>query len=298
MDSTSGIILAISLIIIMFGMGLSLTLADFKRVFLFPKAIFIGLCCQIILLPLIGYTLAITLQLSPTTAIGLMLLAACPGGPTSNMLTYLAKGDLALSVSLTAVASLLTIITIPIVVQFALETFSDESQAISVDALTMVKQLLIIVVIPVTVGMWVKHTFQKFAARMEKSVKIASAIIFVLVVVGITYSIRDVFVSYLSEAGLPAILLNVSTMTVGFGLAVLFKLSRPQAISISIETGIQNATLAITLATIALNNAEFSIVPAIYGLLMFVSAAVIIFARKPLGANSKFVGTNKVQEDQ
>ncbi len=298
MDSTSGIILAISLIIIMFGMGLSLTLADFKRVFLFPKAIFIGLCCQIILLPLIGYTLAITLQLSPTTAIGLMLLAACPGGPTSNMLTYLAKGDLALSVSLTAVASLLTIVTIPIVVQFALETFSDESQAISVDALTMVKQLLIIVVIPVTVGMWVKHTFQKFAARMEKSVKIASAIIFVLVVVGITYSIRDVFVSYLSEAGLPAILLNVSTMTVGFGLAVLFKLSRPQAISISIETGIQNATLAITLATIALNNAEFSIVPAIYGLLMFVSAAVIIFARKPLGAHSKFVGTNKVQEDQ
>ena len=213
MDSTSGIILAISLIIIMFGMGLSLTLADFKRVFLFPKAIFIGLCCQIILLPLIGYTLAITLQLSPTTAIGLMLLAACPGGPTSNMLTYLAKGDLALSVSLTAVASLLTIVTIPIVVQFALETFSDESQAISVDALTMVKQLLIIVVIPVTVGMWVKHTFQKFAARMEKSVKIASAIIFVLVVVGITYSIRDVFVSYLSEAGLPAILLNVSSAT-------------------------------------------------------------------------------------
>ncbi|MCG2460426.1 bile acid:sodium symporter family protein [Flavobacteriaceae bacterium F89] len=298
MDSTSGIILAISLIIIMFGMGLSLTLADFKRVFLFPKAIFIGLFCQLILLPLIGYALATSLHLSPTTAIGLMLLAACPGGATSNMLTYLAKGDLALSVTLTAVASLLTIITIPIIVQFALEVFSNESQTVSVDALTMVKQLLVIVVIPVTMGMWVKRTFQAFASRMEKPVKIASAIIFVLVVVGITYSIKDVFMSYMSEAGLPAILLNVITMSVGFGLAVLFKLTRPQAISISIETGIQNATLAITLATIALNNAEFSIVPAIYGLLMFVSAALIIFAKKPLGVNSKTVETDNAQDQR
>ena len=298
MDSTSGIILALSLIIIMFGMGLSLTVADFKRVLLFPKAIFIGLACQIILLPLIAYALAISLSLSPTTAIGLMLLAACPGGATSNMLTYLAKGDLALSVSLTAVASLLTIVTIPIIVQFALEEFSNESQTVRVDAFTMVKQLLIIVVVPVTVGMWVKRAFQNFASRMEKSVKTASAIIFILVVVGITYSIRDVFMSYLSEAGLPAILLNISTMTVGFGLAVIFKLSRPQAISISIETGIQNATLAITLATIALNNVELSVVPAIYGLLMFVSAAMIIFIRKPLGTSSNFIETDNSQENR
>ncbi len=144
MDSTTGIILAISLILIMFGMGLSLTLTDFKRVFVFPKAIIIGLCCQIIFLPLIGYALATALQLSPTIAIGLMLLAACPGGPTSNMLTFLAKGDLALSVSLTAVASVLTIFTIPLIVQFAVQEFSNESQTISVDAFTMIKQLTMI----------------------------------------------------------------------------------------------------------------------------------------------------------
>jgi len=284
MDSTTGIILAISLIIIMFGMGLSLTLSDFKRVFVFPKAIIIGLCCQILILPLIGYTLATALQLSPTIAIGVMLLAACPGGPTSNMLTFLAKGDLALSVSLTAVASVLTIFTIPLIVQFAVQEFSNESQTISVDALTMIKQLTIIVLIPVTLGMWVKHKFGKFASRMEKPVKVASAIIFILVVIGITYKIRDVLTQYLSEAGLPAILLNVSTMTIGFLLAVLFKLNRPQAISISIETGIQNATLAITLATIALNNAEFSIVPAVYGLLMYISGSLIILTRNSLGA--------------
>lgn len=286
MDSTAGIILAISLIIIMFGMGLSLTLGDFKRVFIFPKAIIIGLCCQIIFLPLIGYALASTLQLSPTIAIGVMLLAACPGGPTSNMLTFLAKGDLALSVSLTAVASVLTIFTIPLIVQFAVEAFSDKSQIISVDALTMIKQLTIIVLIPVTLGMWVRNRFTKFASRMEKPVKIASAIIFILVVIGITYSIRDVFMIYLREAGLPAVLLNIFTVILGFLLAVLFKLNRRQAISISIETGIQNATLAITLATIALNNAEFSIVPASYGLLMYVSATIIILTRKSLGVTN------------
>lgn len=283
MTSTSGIILAISLIIIMFGMGLSLTLPDFKRVVTYPKAMVIGLTCQFISLPLIGYLIATSLDLSPTSAIGIMLLAACPGGPTSNMLTYLAKGDLALSVSLTAVASLLSILTIPFVMQFALAEFSDVNQTVSVDAATMILQLFIIVLIPVGIGMLVKHKRPTFSAKMEKPVKIASAIIFILVVVGVTISIKDVFMTYLREAGLPAILLNISTMTLGFLLALWFKLTRPQAISISIETGIQNGTLAITLATIALNNAEYAIVPAVYGLLMFASAAVIIFIRKPLG---------------
>ncbi|MCM4168584.1 Pantothenate precursors transporter PanS [Arenibacter antarcticus] len=287
MNTTTGIILAISLIIIMFGMGLSLTLSDFKRVLIYPKAMIVGLSCQIILLPLIGYLITLYLNLSPTTAIGVMLLAACPGGPTSNMLTYLAKGDLALSVSLTAVASLLTIITIPIIVQFALVEFADQSLTVSVDAMTMVKQLLVIVIVPVGIGMLVKDKFPHFAKKMDKPVKIASAVIFILVIIGVTFSIKDVFMSYLQEAGLPAILLNISTMTVGFLLAVLFKLSRPQAISISIETGIQNGTLAITLATIALNNAEYSIVPAIYGLLMFVTATGIIFIRKPLGVKDE-----------
>jgi BASS family bile acid:Na+ symporter len=287
MNTTAGIILAISLIIIMFGMGLSLTLSDFKRVIVYPKAMIIGQFCQIILLPLVGYIIAIYLNLSPTTAIGVMLLAACPGGPTSNMLTYMAKGDVALSVSLTAVSSILTIFTIPIVVQFALERFSEQSLTVTVDALTMVKQLFVIVLIPVGIGMIVKSKLPTFAERMDRPVKIASALIFVLVIFGVMYSIKDVLLDYLKEAGLPAILLNVSTMTIGFLLAVFFRLSRRQAITISIETGIQNGTLAITLATIALNNAEYSIVPAIYGLLMFITATIIILIRKPLGANNE-----------
>ncbi|NNE78319.1 MAG: bile acid:sodium symporter family protein, partial [Pricia sp.] len=227
MTSTTGIILAISLIIIMFGMGLSLTLPDFKRVVTYPKAIFIGLACQFISLPLIGYLIAVSLDLTSTTAIGIMLLAACPGGPTSNMLTYLAKGDLALSVSLTAVASLLSIVTIPFVMQFALAEFSDLDHTISVDAVTMILQLFVIVLIPVGAGMLVKGKFPSFSAKMEKPVKIASAIIFVLVVAGVIFSIKDVFIAYLKEAGLPALLLNITTMTLGFLLALWFKLSRP-----------------------------------------------------------------------
>ncbi len=287
MTSLTGIILATSLIIIMFGMGLSLTIADFKRVVTYPKAIFVGLFSQIIILPLVGYLIATGLNLSPTIAVGIMLLAACPGGATSNFLTHLAKGDLALSVSLTAIASLLSIITIPIIVQFALVEFSDQSQLISVDSATMIKQLLVIVIIPVTIGMLIKAKFSKFADKMEKPVKRASAIIFVLVIIGVIFSIRDVFFGYLNEAGLPSVLLNVTTMVTGFLLAIFFRLTKPQAISISIETGIQNGTLAITLATIALNNAAYSIVPAIYGLLMFFTATIIIFMRKPLGVVEK-----------
>jgi bile acid:Na+ symporter, BASS family len=271
----------------MFGMGLSLTITDFKRVVTYPKAVFVGLFSQIIILPLVGYSIATGLSLSPTTAIGIMLLAACPGGATSNFLTHLAKGDLALSVSLTAIASLLSIITIPIIVQFALVEFSDQSQLISVDSVTMIKQLLVIVIIPVAIGMLIKAKYSGFADKMEKPVKRASAVIFVLVIIGVIYSIRDVFFGYLNEAGLPSILLNVTTMVTGFLLAIFFRLTKPQAISISIETGIQNGTLAITLATIALNNTAYSIVPAIYGLLMFFTATIIIFMRKPLGVIEK-----------
>lgn len=287
MTSITGIILALSLMIIMFGMGLSLVVADFKRIVTYPKAVLVGLFSQIIVLPFIGYLIASSLDLSPTIAISIMLLAACPGGATSNLLTHLAKGDLALSITLTAIASLLSIITIPFIVQFALTHFGNETQVVSLDAITTIKQLLVIVIIPVAIGMLIKAKYSIFADKMEKPVKMASTVIFILVVLGVVFSIRDVIMDYLWEAGLPSIILNVTTMLIGFLLAIIFKLTKPQAISISIETGIQNGTLAITLATISLNNAEYSIVPVVYGLLMFFTGAIIIFMRKPLGVMEK-----------
>jgi len=280
MNSTTGIILAISLIIIMFGLGLSLTIKDFKRIFIYPKAILIGLTSQMIVLPLLGYFISIFFGLSPVIAIGVMLLTACPGGPTSNMITFLAKGDLALSISLTAFASMLSIITIPLIIQFALTEFLSENQSVQLDTLSTIKQMFVIVIIPVSIGMLVKAKAPKFATRMDKPVKIASALIFVLVVIGLTYSIRDVFLEYLKEAGLPAIVLNICTMFVGFLLAFIFKLPKPQAISISIESGIQNGTLAITIATITLSNPEFAIVPVIYGLLMYVTGTLVVILSK------------------
>lgn len=287
MTSNIGIVLAASLMFIMFGMGLSLTINDFKRVIIFPKAVLLGLISQMVILPLLGYFIAVYLNLSPTIAIGLMLLAVCPGGATSNLLTHLAKGDLALSVSLTAISSVLSIITIPIIVQFALQYFENQNQSITIDSFTMIKQLFVIVIVPVAIGMIVRARNINFALRMEKPVKKASAIIFILVMIGVIFSTRSEFFSYFKEAGLPSILLNVLTMTVGFLLALVFRLTKPQAISISIESGIQNGTLAITLATIALNNIEYSIVPATYGLWMFFTGTLIILMRKRLGVMEK-----------
>ena len=193
MTSITGIILALSLMIIMFGMGLSLVVADFKRIVTYPKAVLVGLFSQIIVLPFIGYLIASNLDLSPTIAISVMLLAACPGGATSNLLTHLAKGDLALSITLTAIASLLSIITIPFIVQFALTHFGNETQEVTLDAITTIKQLLVIVIIPVAIGMLIKAKYSIFADKMEKPVKTASTVIFILVVLGVVFSIVVTF---------------------------------------------------------------------------------------------------------
>ena len=157
MEKISTIILAMSLIVIMLGMGLSLTFKDFRRVILYPKAIFVGLVNQLILLPLIGFGVASTLNLSPEIAVGIMILAACPGGPTSNLISHLAKGDLALSVTLTALSSLITILTIPFIVNFALSHFLEQGQLVELNILETIAQIFIIVVVPVTVGMLIRH---------------------------------------------------------------------------------------------------------------------------------------------
>ncbi len=276
MTSTAGIILAISLMIIMFGLGLSLTTKDFKRIFIYPKAIVIGLTSQIILLPLIAYFIANYFEMSPVISVGIMLLAACPGGATSNLVTFLAKGDLALSISLTAFASILSFITIPIILQFALSTFLNDNQVVSLDIVSIIKQMFVIIILPVGLGMFVNAKATKFARSMDKVVKIASMLIFVLVMVGLIYALRDVFFKYLKQAGLPVIMLNVLTMLVGLVLALAFKLPKKQVVCISIESGIQNGTLAITIATLTLNNAEFAVVPAVYGLLMYATGIIAV----------------------
>ena len=277
MDKVSTLILMVSLIIIMLGMGLSLVIADFKRILIYPKAIFIGLVNQLILLPLIGFAIVMVFPMAPEIAIGIMILAACPGGPTSNLIAHLAKGDTALSVTLTAMSSFITILTIPFIVNFALVRFLDEGQIIRLDILQTIAQIFVIIIIPVSLGMLIRRYREGFAMRMAKPVRIASAFVIALVIIGIVIKERANFVSYFQQAGIAALVLNVATMAVGYYSARLFGIKDKQALSISIESGIQNGTLAISIAVILLHSTAFSIAPAIYSLLMFFTGGIIVY---------------------
>ena len=277
MDKASTIVLASSLIIIMLGMGLSLVTDDFKRIVVYPKAILVGLVNQLILLPMIGFGIAVMFPLAPEIAIGIMILAACPGGPTSNLIAHLAKGDTALSVTLTALSSFITILTIPFIVNFALVHFLDQGQMIRLDVMDSIKNIFVIIIIPIIIGMLIRRYREGFALKMERPVRIASAIVLALVIIGIVIKEKENFISYFEQAGIVALLLNVSTMIVGYFSARLFKIKDKRALSISIESGIQNGTLAITVAVVLLGSTEFAIAPAIYSLIMFFTGGVVIY---------------------
>ncbi|MEQ6118985.1 bile acid:sodium symporter family protein [Reichenbachiella sp. MALMAid0571] len=277
MDKGSTIFLAVSLIIIMLGMGLSLVADDFKRILIYPKAVLVGLTNQIIILPIIGFAVASIFPLKPEIAVGIMILAACPGGPTSNLITHLAKGDIALSVTLTALSSLITIVTIPFIVNFGLTHFLEKGQVIQLDVVQTIIQIMVIILIPVSIGMIIRRYKESFALRMEKPVRIASSIVITLVIIGILIKDKDNLAFYFREAGIATFFLNVATMLVGFYSSRLFQIKNDKAISISIESGIQNGTLAISIAIVLLGNSAFAIAPAIYSILMFFTGGVAIY---------------------
>lgn len=277
MDSISTIILAASLVIIMLGMGLSLVIDDFKRVVMYPKAILLGLSNQLIILPLIGFVIASVFNLKPEIAVGIMILSACPGGPTSNLITHLAKGDLALSVSLTAISSLITIITIPFIINFALIHFLSEGQMIQLDVVETIVQIAVIIVIPVCVGMIIRKYKEGFALKMKEPVRKASGIVMALVIIGILIKEKENIIPYFEQAGIVALALNVITMLIGYYSSKIFRIGLKSAVSISIESGIQNGTLAIMIAVVLLGNSEYAIAPAIYSLIMFFTGGVAIY---------------------
>ena len=273
---TGTIILAIALVIIMFGMGLSLVKDDFIRLFEHPKAVIVGLINQIVLLPIIAYVLISILNVETDIAIGIMILAACPGGPTSNLITYLAKGDIGLSISLTTVNSLITIFTIPFVIDFALTQFLEAEEMVQINKLQTVLQIFVIVVIPVSLGMALKNAKPMFADKMNKPVKIASAAVLFLVIIGLVLKKKEDLIPYLKQAGLTALTLNIATMLVGLLTAKIAKLDLAQSRTISIESGIQNGTMAIAIASGILMNDNFAIAPAVYSLIMFFTGGIVI----------------------
>ena len=277
MDSTSTIFLIGALFIIMIGMGLSLTFDDFRRILKYPKAVFLGFLNQIILLPIIGYVLIVVFNLDTTIAMGIMILAACPGGATSNLVTHIAKGDTALSVTLTAVNSIITIFTIPLIVNFGLSQFMTGANTIEAPVGKIIGSLFVVIAIPLTIGMLIKRFSNQFAGRMDKPVRIASAIVLVLVIVGIMIKEKENLISFFEQALLYTFLLNATTMLIGYVSSRVSNLDFRQSLTISIESGSQNGTLAIHVAVVSLASSELAIVAAVYSLVMYATAIVPVW---------------------
>lgn len=265
-------------------MGLSLTVGDFKRVFIAPKAVITGLIAQLILLPLIGFGLMHFWELRPEYAVGIILLAACPGGPTSNLFAYLGKCDTALSISLTAVSSILTIFTIPFIVNFALHLHMGDGQYVALPVVQTILQIMAVTIVPVGIGMYLKSKKPSLASKAERPVKLASAIVIIIIILGAILKDRENVIPAFRETGLPALSLNVITLVIGFLLAKFAGLSFRQSSTISIEGGIQNGTLAIAIAASStlLDNPLIAIPPAVYSILMFFTggAAIAIYGKQ------------------
>ncbi len=277
MNENTTILLGLALAIVMLGMGLSLVLDDFKRILTKPKAIIAGLFLQLLVLPLIAFGLAFVFSLSPFLAVGLIILSACPGGPTSNLITHLAKGDTALSVTLTAISSFVTILTIPFIINIGMEVFLPLNTAVLLDVPETIKKIMIVSVVPIILGMVLRKYFPTIVHKAEKPVKIASAVILMILIIGIVVKERVNIVEYFAQAGLVALALNVISMGVGFIGSRILKLNKKQALSISIETGIQNGTMAITIAIGILHRTDLSIVAGVYSLIMFFTSAAVVY---------------------
>ncbi len=271
------IMLPLSLAVIMLGMGLSLVPYDFKRVMLYPRAASIGILNQIIVLPLTGFFLLWLFGLnSPELAVGIMILAACPGGPTSNLISHISRGDTALSITLTAVSSLIAVITIPLIINLSLAYFMQQGEYIPLPVFDTIFKLTLITLLPVSAGMMIRARAPKFAGKMNKPVKVISGILLFMIIFAAIMTNKDIFVSSFASVGPVALSLNVVMLLAGFLSARLLRLNTPQNITISVESGIQNGTLGITIASTLLHNDVMAISPAIYSLIMFMTAGFII----------------------
>ena len=270
------VFLPLALFVIMLGLGLGLTIADFKRILVEPKAVILGLIAQLILLPFVGFVLISFFSLSPELAVGVMILAACPGGPTSNLMTYLAKGNVALSITLTAISSVVTVFTIPLVVNLAMRMFLGAEAALQLPFGTTVIKIAVITLIPVSLGMVLHNKAPRLAASVEPWVKWLSLFFLGLIIVGLLVKERANVAGFFVQAGGVTLALMVLAMALGYAIATLSDLDRPTATAITVEVGIQNGTLAIAIASAPtfLNNPSLAIPAAIYSLLMFVVSGV------------------------
>lgn len=272
------VFLPLALFIIMFGMGMSLAPSDFVRVLRRPKAKLVGLSCQLLLLPLTALGLVALFRLSGELAVGLMLISACPGGATSNIISHLSKGDTALSVTLTAVSSVVTVFSIPLIVGASLIHFMGTETVIALPFGKTVLQLAVVILLPIGLGMGAHRVRPALTARLGKPFTVLSLLFLALIILAAVLQEEDLAGQF-RQAGLPALLLNLLTMGLGFGVAALAGLETRQRVTLSIEAGIQNGTLALGIALGLLENPAIAMPAVVYSLLMFLSGGAVIALR-------------------
>ena len=271
-----------ALALIMLALGASLTVKDFIRVFQHPKEFFVGLICQLIVLPIVGYLLIIILQTPVELALGVMLIAAAPGGVTSNVLTKFADGDVALSISLTAFTSLISIVSVPYIVFLSIDLFNINYVEKEVSMLGISLKMFFVVTIPVIIGMIIRKIFNNFIENNMKYIQRMSIGLFCFVFIAIYIEEWDSILMFMNSAGTVSLILNISMMIIGFYVAKFFASGVAQRRCISLECGLQNGTLAVFVGTQLFGqNMTYMVPTAAYALIMMATSVIfVIFLRK------------------
>ena len=277
MNFVTDVILPLALAFIMFTLGLGLSISDFSNVFKKPKNFLVGLVSQLIFLPIVGLVLVIIWPLPIEIAIGVMLIAAAPGGVTSNILTFFAKGDVALSVSLTAVMSLLSAVSVPIVLAISIGLIGDSILPESISLTGIALSMFLIVTLPVLLGMGVRSFLNSLTLKIEKSARFISTLLFVLVLLGAILAERENVVSYFAQTGLVVLTLNILMMLIAFYWSGFFGTGISQKKAIAIECGLQNGTLAIFVGTTVFGGGLYIIPAATYSLIMYLTSLIFIY---------------------
>ncbi|KUJ83469.1 bile acid:sodium symporter [Microbulbifer flavimaris] len=284
--------LPISLFIIMIGIGMTLTAREFHQVTVKPTGLIIGSVAQILVMPLIAFALCWLLSLPPAIAVGLVIIAACPGGTTSNLFTLLARGNVALSIVLTVCASLITVMTLPIFANYALQLYFGAEREIVLPFGRTVAMLSAIVLLPVMIGMGIRAWQPRLAHRAEGVVSIFGGLVLAVLVVALVYGIRDRFLELMAQAGPSAILLNLLGVGLGLLCSRACGLSRPQALAVATELGIKNGTLGLMVTLTLLHSSEMSVPSAIYGVLMFpIGFLLAAYGRRVIPSTKKSADT-------
>lgn len=261
--------LPIALFIIMTGIGMTLSVQDFRQVAVYPKGMIVGTLAQILLMPLVAFVLASVLGLEPAIAVGLVIIAACPGGTTSNLFVLLARGNIALSIVLTVIASLVTILTLPLFANAALQIYMGAEQNIVLPVWKTIAMLTGIVLLPVAMGMGIRSRAPALALRAEGFVSVFGAVVLALLIVVLVYGVRDQFWSLLEQAGPATLLLNLAGIFLGLVAGRATGLTQRESLAVAVELGVKNSTIGLMVTLTLMESSTMSVPAAVYGVLMF-----------------------------